>query len=180
MLIVAHPMTSLPRIFAAALVAVFLSGPLASSQTLEVSPNETVRVNVTVNPDNSRTVYKFDPANHKATATTTEPDGKPRGKIEYELDEASRFARGQIFGPDGRFRFTSYYKYDGAGRMLEETQRGNDDKFIARIVYHYDPAGKQTGYSIFDGSGKLINRVGAPASSPSPSPSASKGRKGGR
>ena len=169
MSIVARLMTSLRRKFAAAFVGVFLSAPLASSQTPEANPNDTVRVNVTVNPDNSRTVYKFDPANHKATATTTEPDGRPRGRIEYELDDAGRFSRGQIFGPDGRFRFTSYYKYDSAGRILEETQRGNDDKLAGKIVYHYDPAGKQTGYSIFDGSGKLVNPVGAPAPSPSAS-----------
>jgi hypothetical protein len=42
------------------------------------------------------------------------------------------------------------------------------------IVYSYVSAGQQTGYSIFDASGKLIGRTSAPLSSASVSP---KGRK---
>lgn len=151
-----------------------LVGPFLFSQAPEDSPNDTVRVNVTINPDESRTVYKFDAAHHKATATTTERDGKVRGKIVYQLDDAGRFARGQVFGPDGRFRFNSFYKYDGGGRLQEEIQRKNDDTLLAKIVYSYDAAGKQTGYSIFDPSGKLVGRVGGPTPSP---PSSSKSRK---
>jgi YD repeat-containing protein len=155
----------------------FLSGFVVFSQTPETSPNEAVRVNVTINQDQSRTVYEFDPAHHRATATTTERDGRPRGKIEYNIDDAGRFSTGRVFGPDGRFRFTSSYKYDTAGRLQEETQRGDDDKLIARIVYNYDAAGKQSGYTIFDAAGKLVGRVGAPV----PSATASgKSRKGGR
>jgi hypothetical protein len=156
----------------------FLSWPLLS-QTPETSPNDTdtVRVNVTINPDESRTVYQFDPVHHKATATTTDRDGKPRGKIEYTTDQAGRFSSGRVFGADGHFRFTSYYKYDAGGRLQEETQRRDDDTLVAKIVYSYDAAGKQTGYTIFDATGKLVGRVGGP--SPSPSVSA-KSRKGGR
>ena len=159
------------------LAITFAALPVAFSQTSEATPNDTVRVNVTINPDRSRTVYEFDAARHKATATTTEPDGKLRGKILYELDDSGRFARGQVFGSDGRFRFNSVYKYDSSGRLQEESQRKTDDTLIARIVYSYDAVGKQTGYSIFDPSGKLVGRVGGPAGSPAP---ASKSRKRGR
>src|ERR1700704_5115994 len=74
------------------------------------SANDSVRVNVTVNADGSRTAYEFDQPNHKATATTTEPDGKLRSKIRYKLDDAGRFASGVVYGPDGKFRFKSRYK----------------------------------------------------------------------
>jgi YD repeat-containing protein len=154
----------------------FLSRFLLFSQTPDSSPNDTIRVNVTINPDESRTVYEFDPAHHKATATTTERDGTPRGKIEYNIDQAGRFSSGRVFGSDGRFRFHSFYKYDAAGRLQEETQRRNDDTLLAKIVYNYDAAGKRTGYVVFDAAGKLVGRVGAPA--PSPSVPA-KARKGG-
>jgi hypothetical protein len=152
-----------------------LAAPVLHSQTVDASPTDTVRVNVTINPDQSRTVYEFDAGHRKATATTSERDGKLRGKIVYELDDANRFARGQVFGPDGRFRFNSLYKYDSSGRLQEEIQRKDDNALLARIVYSYDAAGKQTGYSIFDGSGKLVGRVGGPTASPAP-----KSRKGSR
>jgi len=42
---------------------------------------------------------------------------------------------------------------------------GKDDAVLSRIVYSYNQAGKQTGYSIFDASGKLIGN--ARATSPS-------------
>lgn len=139
------------------------------------TPNDSVRVSVTLNEDGSRTVYEFDPPNHKATATTTDRAGKPHGKIQYELDEAGRFGRGRIFGPDGQFRFRSVYKYDAAGRLQEESQFGKDDRLASRIVYTYDPAGRQSGYSVFDGAGKLIGQT----SSPTPAPPGKPG-KGGR
>jgi hypothetical protein len=146
-----------------------------SAQAPDTSPNDTVRVNVTINPDASRTVYEFDATHHKATATTTDRDNKLRGKIVYDLDDAGRFARGQVFGPDGRFRFNSVYKYDSSGRLQEEIQRKNDDTLLAKIVYSYDATGKQTGYSIFDPAGKLVHRIGGPAPTPAP-----KLRKGSR
>jgi len=153
------------------------SAPSAFSQTPAPTETESVRVNVTINPDDSRTAFEFDTAHHKASATTTERDGKVRQKILYELDDAGRFAKGQIFGPDGRFRFNSLYKYDSAGRLQEETQRTKDDALLAKIVYSYDSAGKQTGYSIFDASGKLIGRIGSPLPTPA---SSAKPRKSGR
>jgi hypothetical protein len=146
----------------------FLSLAVAFSQALPPSESEAVRVNVTVNADGSRTTYEFDPPHRKATATTTEPDGKLRSKIRYQLDEAGRFASGLVFGPDGKLRFKSTYKYDSAGRMEEETQLGQDDKVRNKIVYAYDTTGKQTGYSTFDEKGKLISHVDAPSASPTP------------
>jgi len=47
--------------------------------------------------------------------------------------------------------------------LQEETHLGKDDAVLSRIVYSYNQAGKQTGYSIFDASGKLIGKT-----SPSP------------
>ena len=157
------------RISACAFAAISLFARVAFTQTASPTENDAVRVNVTINPDESRTVYEFDPPHHKATATTTERDGKLRGKALYELDDTGRFASGRIFGPDGRFRFKSLYKYDSAGRLQEETQRGNDDTLLAKIVYSYDSAGKQTGYSIFDASGKLIGRTSPPTPTPTSS-----------
>jgi hypothetical protein len=138
-------------------------------QSSEQAPGGAVRVTVTMHPDGSRTVYNFDNAQHKAVATTTGQDGKLRETIRYELDEAGRFSSGEISGPDGRVRLKSRYKYDDAGRILEETQSAPDGTLQHKIVYSYDSSGKQTGYSIFDASGKLLGRTGAAISRPSPS-----------
>ena len=73
--------------------------------------DDAVRVTVSLNSDGSRTVYQFDSAKHEAIATTTEPDGKPRGKIIYQVGDAGRFVSGIVFGPDGKFQFKSVYKY---------------------------------------------------------------------
>jgi hypothetical protein len=160
-----------------ALCLLYLSVADAFSQALPPADTDAVRVNVTINNDGSRTIYEFDPAHHEATGTTTEQNGKIRGKIRYKLDDAGRFASGVVFGPDEKFRFKSTYKYNSAGRLEQETQLRNDDSVIAKIVYIYDPGGKQTGYSIFDAAGKLIGRL----SSPTPTPSApAKPRKSGR
>jgi hypothetical protein len=102
-------------------------------------------------------------------ATTTGQDGKLRETIRYELDDAGRFSSGEISGPDGRVRLKSRYKYDNAGRILEEAQSAPDGTLQHKIVYSYDSSGKQTGYSIFDASGKLLGRTGAAMSRPSPS-----------
>ena len=117
---------------------------------------------VRMNADGSKTEYKFDDAKHKAFATTTNPDGKLREKIRYELDEAGRWLTGRKFGPDGKFQFKSRYKYDAAGRLEEEAQMTDKGVVLHKIVYSYDQNGKQTGYSIFDGNGKLENRIMAP------------------
>ena len=103
------------------------------SQSPEQTGNDAVRVTVSMHPDGSRTVYEFDNAQHKAVATTTDPDGKLRETIRYELDEAGRFSSGEISGPDGRLRFKSRYKYDDAGRLLEEIQSAR-----IRRAFHED------------------------------------------
>ena len=148
-------------------------GPtIGLSQSPEQARSDAVRVTVSMHPDGSRTVYKFDNAQHKAVATTTDPDGKLRETIRYELDDAGRFSSGEVSGPDGRFRFKSRYKYDDAGRLLEETQSAEDGALLHKIVYSYDASGKQTGYSVFDASGKLMGGQSAskirPSSSPKP------------
>jgi hypothetical protein len=130
---------------------------------------DAVRVTMSMHPDGSRTVYNFDNAQHTAVATTTDPDGKVRQTIRYQLDNAGRFSTGEVSGPDGRIRLKSRYKYDDAGRILEEAQSAADGTLLNRIVYSYDSAGKQTGYSVFDASGKLVSHTGGVAVRPSPS-----------
>jgi hypothetical protein len=142
------------------------------SQSPEQTRGDTVRVTVSMHPDGSRTVYKFDSAQHKAVATTTDPDGKLRETIRYELDDAGRFSSGEISGPDGRFRFKSRYKYDDAGRLSEEAQSAQDGTLLHKIVYSYDASGKQTGYSVLDASGKLVGGKSAAKVRPSSSPKA--------
>ena len=105
-------------------------------------------------------------------ATTTDPDGKLRETIRYELDDAGRFSSGEISGPDGRLRFKSRYKYDDAGHLLEETQSAENGTLLHKIVYSYDAAGKQTGYSVFDTSGKLVGGKSAAKARPSSTPKA--------
>jgi hypothetical protein len=151
----------LRRIFPGPLLFCVLAR-LIAAQSTEPAPNDSVRVSVTLNEDGSRTVYEFDPSHHKATSTTTTRDGKPQGKIQYELDDAGRFGKGRIFGPDGQFLFRTVYKYDGAGRLQEEARFGKDDQPTAKLVYSYDAAGKQTGYAVYDGSGKLLGQTSSP------------------
>ena len=150
--------------------------PLGLAQTPEPSQTDAVRVTVTYNPDGSRTVYEFDNEHHKATATTTESDGKLRGKICYEIDEAGRFSSGLVYGPDEKFRFKSIYEYDGAGRLEQETQLGKDDAVLNKIVYKYNPAGQQTGYSVFDAAGKPVGGTPTPKPTASPKPRNALGR----
>ena len=138
-------------------------------QSSEQASSGAVRVTVTMHPDGSRTVYNFDNAQHKAVATTNGQDGKLRETIHYELDDAGRFASAEISGPDSRVRLKSRYKYDDVGRILEEAQSAPDGTLQHKIVYSYDSSGKQTGYSIFDASGKLLGRTGGAVSRASPS-----------
>jgi YD repeat-containing protein len=135
----------------------------------EINPS---RVTVSMNADGSRTVYQFDDAQRKAIATTTGQDGKLRQTIRYELDEAGRFSSSRVFGPDDRLRFKSRYVYDSEGRLQEEDQSAENDTLLHKIVYSYDQNGRQTGYSIFDASGKLLGRTAPPVSASSPSPKA--------
>jgi hypothetical protein len=129
------------------------------AQSPEPNESGTVRVRVTMKSDGSRTVYKFDDAHRKAVATTTDPDDKVRQRIDYDLDEFGRFASGKVFGPDGRLLFKSRYTYDSAGRIQDETQSAEDGAVLHKIVYSYDQNGRQTGYSTFDGSGRLVGRT---------------------
>jgi uncharacterized protein (DUF1684 family) len=142
------------------------------SQATNQTQSDAIRVTVAINQDGSRTVYKFQDAEHKATATTTGDDGKVREKIRYQLDDAGHFSSASIFGPDGKLRFKSRYQYDGAGRLQEERQMDTKDALLHKIVYTYNEAGKRTGFSVFGADGKLINRVAGasavPASSPAP------------
>src|SRR2546423_13058882 len=71
------------------------------------SPNDAIRVTVSLNADGSRTVYQFDNAKHKAIATTSDSDGKSRGKIVYQIGEAGRFASGGVFLPNAKILFNS-------------------------------------------------------------------------
>lgn len=151
-----------------ALAVIVSLASVASAQVAPPDDSDAVRVNVTVNADGSRTTYQFDNANHKATAVTTEPDGKPRGKVSYRIDDQGRFASGVSYDAKGQFRFKSLYKYDGAGRIAEETQLNRDDTVLDRIVYSYDANGRQTGYSVFDGAGKLLGQTNAPNLQPPP------------
>ena len=52
----------------------------------------------------------------------------------------------------------------------EETQTAENDALLHKIVYDYDQQGKQIGYSIFDGSGKLIGHAGTLSANSSPKP----------
>ena len=143
---------------------------IAFGQSSEQAGSDAVRVTVSMHPDGSRTIYNFDPPQHKAVATTTDADGKVRETIRYELDDAGRFSSAEISGPDGRIRLKSRYRYDNAGRILEETQSAPDGTLLHKIVYNYDSSGKQTGYSVFDASGKLVGGKGAAITRPSSSP----------
>ncbi len=133
------------------------------AQTAATSSNDAVRVTVALNADGSRTVYQFDNAKHEAIATTTDSDGKPRGKIVYQIGDAGRFVSGIAFGPDGKVLFKSIYKYDAAGRLEEEAHLGKDDAVINKIVYKYDSKGQQIGYSVFDPTGRVISGASSPA-----------------
>src|SRR6266446_6485816 len=155
----------------AILCALFVCGnTIGFRQSPQQAPGDAVRVTVSMHPDGSRTVYNFDNAQHKAVATTTGQDGQLRETIRYELDDAGRFSSAEISGPDGRLRLRSRYKYDDAGRILEETQSAPDGTLQHKIVYNYDSSGKQTGYSVFDASSKLVGGKGAAIVRASPSP----------
>jgi hypothetical protein len=152
------------------LTALVGDAKIAFSQSPEKTEINAARVTVSMNADGSRTVYQFDDAQHKTIATTTGQDGKLRQTIRYELDDVGRFSGGRIFGPDGRLRLKSRYTYDSEGRLQQETQSAENDTLLHKIVYSYDQNGKQTGYSIFDASGKLLGRKTPLVSAPSPSP----------
>ena len=146
------------------------------AQNPESSSTDAVRVTVSLNADGSRTVYQFDNAKHEAIATTSDSNGKSRGKIVYQIGDASRFVSGVFFGPDEKFLFKSVYKYDAAGRLEQETHLAKDDSVINKIIYKYSPAGKQIGYSVFDPAGKLISGITSPPPAATPKPRNALGR----
>jgi hypothetical protein len=146
------------------------------AQTPAPSADDAVRVTVSLNADGSRTTYQFDNAKHEATATTTDPEGKARGKIVYQIGDAGRFVSGVVYGPDDKFLFNSTYKYDATGRLEQETHLGKDDAVVNKIVCKYDPKGKQIGYSVFDQTGKLISGTASSAPTASAKPRNALGR----
>jgi hypothetical protein len=141
----------------------YLAGMLVFSASARPAPaqssDEAVRVTVTINPDGSKTVYQTSALNRQAVGTTTEADGKLRGKIIYQLDADGRYESGQVFGPDGALRFKTTYHYNAAGRLERETQLGKNDSVRNKIVYSYDAVGRQIGYAVYDGAGKLLGRT---------------------
>jgi hypothetical protein len=157
-------------LFAAAFVASVLVFAAPARAQSSSPASDAVRVTVSMNADGTRTTYEFDGPNHRATATTTNKEGKTIGKIRYVVDDAGRFASGEVYGPDEQFRFKTLYKYDAAGKLIQESQMGADDVLRNKIVYAYDKNGRQTGYSVYDAGGKLIRQTpgAVPARSPSP------------
>ena len=122
--------------------------------------NDAIRLTVSQNADGSRTAYETDPANRRAVATTTSRDGKVTGSVRYTLDAAGRYAAGEVLGPKGEFRFNTAYKYDEvSGKLREETQSTTDGKVSLKLVYAYDANGRPAGYSVYDGSGKLVGQT---------------------
>jgi hypothetical protein len=74
-----------------------------------------------------------------------------------------------VYDPDKRLRFKSTYKYDDAGRLMQELQCDKTGVVLHKIIYAYDSLGKQTGYSIYDGAGRLVGQTTAPSVSATPS-----------
>jgi hypothetical protein len=137
----------------------FLPAAVVLGQTPDSFVADAVRVTVSMNSDGSRTIYQFDQVNHKATATTTSSDGKPRGKTVYELDDAGRFINGEIYDATGDLLFKALYKYDDAGRLIQETQLAKNDSVMHKLVYTYDERGQQSGYAIYDADGHLLGQT---------------------
>jgi YD repeat-containing protein len=145
--------------FTLLLATLLAIGQTAFAQLQTGGSIEPVRVTVSMNQDGSRTAYEFDQASRKAVATTNDANGKLVTRIRYELDDAGRFAKGQVFGADEKLRFKTLYKYDGSGRLEEETQLTPADSVKVKLVYSYGADGKQTGYSVYDGAGKLLGQT---------------------
>ncbi|CAN5492490.1 hypothetical protein BH20VER3_BH20VER3_08640 [soil metagenome] len=126
---------------------------------LTQAEDDAVRVTVMMNPDGSKTIYQTDNLNHRATATTTDANGKLKGKILYQLDADGRYQSAQVLAADGAVRFQTRYRYDEQGRLAEETQLGKNDSVRNKIVYSYDAVGHPVGYAIYDSGGRLLRRV---------------------
>jgi YD repeat-containing protein len=148
------PIPAKPRSFAAGLLLFFLAATV-----LAQSADDPLHVTVTMKPDGSKTIYQTDSAKHLTIATSVGAGGKTRGKIIYKLDAAGRYLSGEIFGPDGKLRMKTQYEYDAAGHLAQETQSSKEGKVQNKLVYSYDAAGRQTGYAIYDGSGRLLGQT---------------------
>ncbi len=140
---------------------------LMAGAVLAQTPDDAVRVTVTVNPDGSKTIYSTDAAKHETVATSNTAEGKPSGKIIYHLDAEGRYESGRVFAANGAFRFKTLYRYDAAGRLSEESQLDKNDAVMHRIVYAFNAEGHPTGYAIYDGSGALLGQT-TPKTSASP------------
>ena len=143
-------------LFASILALATISAP---AQVAPNEPEQPVRVNVTLNPDGTRTTYQFDQTHRQATATTASADGKVTQKIQYQIDEAGRFSSGVVLGPNDKFLYKSVYKYTPEGRLGEETHLNKNDTVVNKLVYSYDANGRQTGYVVYDASGTVIGRT---------------------
>jgi len=150
---------TLPAMAVRFLIFVVLSASTVFAQLAPNDGEQPVRVNVTVNPDGTRTTYQFDQAHHKATATNTTADGKLTGKIKYEIDEAGRFSSGMHYGADDKFLFKSVYKYSPGGRLDQELHLNGKDALVNKLVYSYDTDGRQTGYTVYDASGNILGQT---------------------
>jgi hypothetical protein len=154
--------------FVAFLAAFFVIGaPCFAQAQPSATGGNSIRVTMSLNEDGSRTVYETDSANRKSTATTRNAAGKLMARIRYTLDEAGRYETGEIYGPDDKLRFKTLYKYEASGRLSEETQLTADGAVRHKIVYAFDAAGKPAGYSVYDGSGKLLGQT-RPKAPPAP------------
>ncbi len=150
------------RALISAVFWVIAINPGAHAQSL----SEEARVRVVLNADGSRTVYETEPGNRKCVATTTGTNGKLREKINYDLDESGRFTRGEVLGPKSEFLFIALYKYDAENHLREEIHLAKDGTALSKIVFHYDAAGHRTGYSAYDGAGKLLGQTVSATSPP--------------
>jgi hypothetical protein len=158
--------------FPLALALLLISAQQLPAPIFELPEKPPPAPGIFVRADGSRHLYEVDKAHHRATSTITERDGKLRLKIQYELDAAGRFASRAVFDANGKLQSKTLYRYDKTGRVLELTQLGNDEAILSKITYSYDAqTGKQMGYSVFDGSGNLVNKMNGAAAAPKPSAS---------
>jgi len=158
--------------FPLALALLLISAQNLPAPIFELPEKPPQAPGIFVKADGSRILYEVDNAHHRATSTIMDRDGKLRQKIQYELDAAGRFASRAVFDANGKLQSKTLYRYDKTGRVLEQTQLGNDEAILSKITYSYDAqTGKQMGYSVFDGTGKLVNQMNAAAAAPKPSAS---------
>jgi YD repeat-containing protein len=73
-------------------------------------------------------------------------------------------------GPDGKFLYKSIYRYTADGRLDQESHLNKNDVLVNKIVYNYGADGRQTGYVVYDATGKVIGRTSPmqPTASASP------------